>query len=182
MVLWVSALTLLVGWQKGHPACKKLSGGVLAWLSVWSEVQTCIWPSWWHCHSLSLASVKSRLVLPFWYWKKGRCVCVCVCWLYVRTCLNVVRSVPRCIQSWSVSVVVCRVGKPVPPRVVDLRPPLSQLNSFSSRQCIVPEHCTLCVCQRPGTFGMTARFHKWFVVSFWAHVKIASHIASYLPL
>jgi len=34
-----SALTLLVGWQEGHPACKKLSG----------------------------ASVKSRLVLPFWY-------------------------------------------------------------------------------------------------------------------
>jgi len=28
------ALTLLVGWQEGHPACKKLSGGVLAWLSV----------------------------------------------------------------------------------------------------------------------------------------------------
>ena len=24
---------------------KKLSGGVLVWLSVWSEVQTCIWPS-----------------------------------------------------------------------------------------------------------------------------------------
>ena len=40
-----SALTLLVGWQEGHPACKKLSGGVLAWLSVWSEMQTCIWPS-----------------------------------------------------------------------------------------------------------------------------------------
>jgi len=37
-----SALTLLVGRQEGHPACKKLSGGVLAWLSVWSEVQTCI--------------------------------------------------------------------------------------------------------------------------------------------
>jgi len=40
-----SALTLLVGRQEGHPACKKLSGEVLAWLSVWSEVQTCIWPS-----------------------------------------------------------------------------------------------------------------------------------------
>ena len=40
-----SALTLLVGRQEGHPACKKLSGGVLAWLSVWSEVQTCIQPS-----------------------------------------------------------------------------------------------------------------------------------------
>jgi len=30
-------------------------------------VHTCIWPSWCHCHSLTLASVKSRLVLPFWY-------------------------------------------------------------------------------------------------------------------
>ena len=46
-LLWraFSALTLLVGRQEGHPACKKLSGGVLVWLSVWSEVQTCIWPS-----------------------------------------------------------------------------------------------------------------------------------------
>ena len=40
---------------------------MLAWLSVWSQVQTCIWPSWCHCRSLSLASVKYRLVLPFWY-------------------------------------------------------------------------------------------------------------------
>jgi len=40
-----SALTLLVGRQEGHPACKKLSGEVLAWLSVWSEVQTCMCPS-----------------------------------------------------------------------------------------------------------------------------------------
>jgi len=40
-----SALTLLFGRQEGHPACKKLTGEVLAWLSVWSKVQTCIWPS-----------------------------------------------------------------------------------------------------------------------------------------
>ena len=51
----------------GLPKQETVSGGVLAWLSVWSKVQTCIWPSWCHCHSLSLASVKSRLVLPFWY-------------------------------------------------------------------------------------------------------------------
>ena len=57
-----SALTLLVGRQEGHPTWKKTE-----WLSVWSEVQTCIWLSWCHRHSLSLASVKSRLVLPFWY-------------------------------------------------------------------------------------------------------------------
>jgi len=55
-----------VGW-KGIWPVKHLRGGVLAWLSVWSEMQTCIWPSCCHCHSLSFASVKSRLVLPFWY-------------------------------------------------------------------------------------------------------------------
>ena len=65
-------MTLLVGRQEGHPACKKLSGRVLAWLSVWSEVQSCTWPSWCHCHSLSLASVQSRLVLPFWYYRLTR--------------------------------------------------------------------------------------------------------------
>jgi len=81
-VLWRCCL----GGRKGIRPVKKLSGGVLAWLSVWSEVQTCIWPSWCHFHSLCLASVKSRLVLPFWYWltwvvpEKGPlngCVCVC---------------------------------------------------------------------------------------------------------
>jgi len=35
----------LVAWQEGHLAYKKLSGGVLVWLSVWSAVQTCIWLS-----------------------------------------------------------------------------------------------------------------------------------------
>jgi len=45
MVIAFSALMLFIGRQEGHPACKKLSGGVLAWLSVWSEIQTCTWPS-----------------------------------------------------------------------------------------------------------------------------------------
>jgi len=39
-----SALTLL-GDRKAIRPVKNLSGGVLAWLSVWSEVLTCIWPS-----------------------------------------------------------------------------------------------------------------------------------------
>ena len=90
-----SALMLLVGRQEGHPACKKLSGGVLAWLSVWSKVQTCIWPCEFHYYSLSLASVKSRLVLPFWY-RPTRVVldkgplngCVCVCGR-ARACVRV---------------------------------------------------------------------------------------------
>jgi len=33
-----SALTLLVGRQGEHPACKKLTDEVLVLLSVWSEV------------------------------------------------------------------------------------------------------------------------------------------------
>jgi len=56
-----SALTLLVGQQEGHPTCKKLSGGMLAWLCVWSEVQICIWSSSCHCHLLSLAPVNPHL-------------------------------------------------------------------------------------------------------------------------
>jgi len=66
--------------------CFDAVGWAVAWLSVSSEVMTCIWPSWCHCHSLSLASVKSRLVLPFWYRltrvvpdKGSLNVCVCVC-------------------------------------------------------------------------------------------------------
>ena len=83
-----SALTLLVGWQEGHPACKKLGGGLLA--SVWSELQTSICPSWCHYHSLALASVKSRLVtflVPAYPGSPGKravkwvCVCMCVWWL-----------------------------------------------------------------------------------------------------
>ena len=119
-----SALTLLVGWQEGHPACRKLSGGVLVWLPVWSEVQTCIWPSWCHCHSLSLASVKSRLVLPFWYrltWvvpDKGPslngCLCACVCvYAVALTTLIVARDV--CLMSAAFYVRYISLTPPVIP-------------------------------------------------------------------
>jgi len=50
---------LLVGLQEGHPACKKMSGGMLAWLSVWGELQIC---------SSKSRLVFAFLVLPFWYW------------------------------------------------------------------------------------------------------------------
>ena len=76
-------------------------------------MQTCIWPSWCHCHSLSLASVKSRLVLPFWYWltvlvqEKGPLnVCVCVAWITVladerllRVWLSVLCRLRTCVSS-----------------------------------------------------------------------------------
>ena len=80
-VLWHCWL----GGRKGIRSVKNwvVGAGVVICMS---ELQTCIWPSWCHCHWLPIASVKSRLVLPFWYrltWvvpDKGPLnVCVCVC-------------------------------------------------------------------------------------------------------
>ena len=74
-------------------------------------MQTCIWPSWCHCHSLSLASVKSRLVLPFCYWLTQVVLengplngCVCVrAHVRVRVC---VRPVNNFWISWLSSVLL----------------------------------------------------------------------------
>ena len=61
-----SPLTLLVGRQEEHPACKKLSGKVLAWLSVWSGVEMiCIWSSWYHCHPIISCIIKIQIGLSF---------------------------------------------------------------------------------------------------------------------
>jgi len=75
-------LTLLVGQQEGHPACKKLSCGVLHGYLSGARCRLDA-----TAKSLSLASVKSRLVLPFLYqltWvvpEKGQLNgCVCVLW------------------------------------------------------------------------------------------------------
>ena len=43
MIMCLCAANVLGG-RKGI-RLYKVSGGFLAWLSVWSEVQTCIWPS-----------------------------------------------------------------------------------------------------------------------------------------
>jgi len=59
------ALTLLVGRQEEHPACE-FSGQVLAWLSVWSEVQMiCISSSWCHCHPIISCFIKIQIDLTF---------------------------------------------------------------------------------------------------------------------
>jgi len=148
-VLWHCWL----GGRKGIRPVKKLSGGMLAWLSVWSKVQTCIWSSLCHCHSLSLASVKSRLVLPLWYRltqvvpDKGPlngCVCVFMtkchllplvlwhCWLGIRRSIQSVK-----IEWWDVSVVICLKRGADCLHVVQLMPLLSKapssLASFKSR-------------------------------------------------
>ena len=84
-----SALMPLVGLQEGHPACKKLSGWVLAWLSVWSEVdlhmvQLIPLPLTVCCFSKIQIGftflVPAHLGSPGQRAVKCVCVCVCVCW------------------------------------------------------------------------------------------------------
>jgi len=64
-----SALTLLVGWQEGHLACKKLSGGVLVWFLSGARCRLAYGPAYAIAtHCLLLVSINTRLVLPFWHW------------------------------------------------------------------------------------------------------------------
>jgi len=57
-----SALTLL----EEKPACKNCSDELLAWLTVWSEMQMiCIWSSWCHCQTVISCFIKIQLVLTF---------------------------------------------------------------------------------------------------------------------
>ena len=92
-----SALTLFVGRQEGHPACKKerWDAGVVICLERGADLrmaQLMLLPL------TDLASVKSRLVLPFWYRltrvvpEKGPlngCVCVVRSSVraYIRACV-----------------------------------------------------------------------------------------------
>ena len=64
------------------------SGGVLARLSVWSEVQTCIWPSWCHPPTLTVSCFsKIQIVFTFlvlaYPGSPGQMDVkqVCVCWI-----------------------------------------------------------------------------------------------------
>ena len=112
VVIAFSALTLLVGQQEGHPACKKLSGGVLAWLSVWSEVQTCIWPSWCHCHCSCFSKIQIGFIflVPAHLGSHGqravKRVCVCV----VVICMisaNLRQDCLISIKIWQILYIVC---------------------------------------------------------------------------
>jgi len=93
-----SALTLLVGWQEGHSACKKLSCGccMVICLERGADLHMAKLmplPLTVSCFS------KIQIGLPFWYrltWvvpEKGPlngcvCVCACVC-VCVRACVRV---------------------------------------------------------------------------------------------
>ena len=81
-------------WLGGRKGIQPVKNWVVGFWHGYLSAARCrrIWPSWCHCHSLSLASVKSRLVLPFWY-RLTRVVpekgplngCVCVFVLLIET-------------------------------------------------------------------------------------------------
>jgi len=61
-----STLTLLVGRQEEHLACRKLSDEVLACLPVWSEVHMiCIYSNWCHCRPIVSCFIKIQNGLTF---------------------------------------------------------------------------------------------------------------------
>jgi len=94
-----SVLMLWHCWLGSRKGIRSVKNWVVGcWCGYRSGVR-CKLDGWCHCYSLSLASVKSRLVLPFWYrltWAvldKGPLNrCVCVWWFQV--CLRVV---PLCV-------------------------------------------------------------------------------------
>ena len=71
-------------WLGGRKGIQSVKNWAVGYWRGWSEVQTSIWPSGCHCHSLSLASVKSRFftfLIPAHPGSPGQlplngCVCV----------------------------------------------------------------------------------------------------------
>jgi len=62
------ALMLLVGWQEGHPACKKLNGGVLCWSRICLGQSADLHVAQLMPLPLTVScSSKSSLALPYWY-------------------------------------------------------------------------------------------------------------------
>jgi len=135
-VLWRCWL----GNKKDIRPVKKLSGGMLAWLCVWVKVQICIWPSWCHCQSLSLAPVN-----PDWFYLSGAgspgyfrtkskrivFVCVCVCYMMFNRLPSVLRHCwlggrknisLKHIEWWGVVVVICLKQSAYDSHMVQLMP------------------------------------------------------------
>jgi len=61
----------LVGWQEGHPACKKVSGGMLVWLFCLAQGAELHMAKLMQLPFTISCSSKSRLVLPSWFYISG---------------------------------------------------------------------------------------------------------------
>jgi len=79
-----SALTLLVGRQEGHPACKKLSAGVIIYLERGADLHTAqLMPLPLTVTCFSKMQTGFAFLVPAYLGSPGKralngCVCVCV--------------------------------------------------------------------------------------------------------
>ena len=92
-----SVFTLLVGCQEEHPACEKLSDEVLAWLSVWSEMQMiCMWSSWCYCHPFIKIQIGLTFLAPVYPGCTGKEAIKRVPTLHDKTTLEDPNRPPSC--------------------------------------------------------------------------------------
>jgi len=132
---------------------------MLAWLCVWGKVQICIWPSWWHGHSLSLAPLnRDWFYLPgFTFWcrlthvvpdkiEEGHKMVVCVCMLCRKWCV-ITNQYRRCAENTA-----CCDCRRMPRR--------SLVGSWSMATCFIVRHTTGC-CNKYKLMCMLCR--KWCV-------------------
>ena len=114
------ALTLLVERQEGHPACKKLSDGVLVWLSVWSEMhmaQRIPLPLTVSC--FSKIQIGFTFLVPAYPGSPGQRAIKRVCVCYLGGCVHPPATGLPTHTRWSCAVREARVHErltPVTPR------------------------------------------------------------------
>jgi len=87
---------------------KKLSSEVLAWLSVWSEVQMiCMWSSWCHCHPIISCSSKIRIGLTLTFRLPSYPGCPgkrAIKWVYVCPYMHTTSPSPPVDNVWAMRI------------------------------------------------------------------------------
>jgi len=118
-VLWYCWLGIRKSIQPAKNLLMKCWCGYL----FWSEVQIlCMWSSWCHCTPSSLASLKSRMVLPFWCWLTqivlekrplNQCLSVNWCYFVLQFCIDTleqVATVTSCVRRPTQLPTLSRIG------------------------------------------------------------------------
>jgi len=146
-------------------AVKKLSGEVLAWISVWSMVQMiCIWSSWCHCLPSIFCSSKIHNGLPFWC-------------LSTQVVLEK-RPVNTCSRCWllpfSCAFTRATCHQPLNRNIISWLKPLQTTLHGSCWWCGALSFCHghLSVVARPTYYGsMCSSFHYLEVVYRWSVIS-----------
>jgi len=179
-----SALTLLVGQQEGQPACRKLSGVVLAWLPVWNGMPLPLTVSCFSEIQIGFTFlVLAHLVSPRKRAVKRVCVCVMasICnWVVVHKKLKWV-------------VIGCRLGADTSAelsaaldhQVGRLQQQIRLWLPVVWRQCWHPvqwydSHAAAHRWQVSHTHTFVSHT-SWLMYSSWSHVSVITLLQSCIP-